>query len=56
MSSRRRLSSRAITRVMSRSVLAPTSVKVRAISLAASARAGDRVVNGPLTTTPLAPP
>lgn len=48
--------SRAITRVMSRSVRAPTSVNVRAISTAVLARAGDRVVNGPVTTTPVASP
>ena len=56
MSSLRRLSSRAITRVMSRSVRSPTSVKVRAISSAVLARAGERVVNGPVTTTPVASP
>jgi hypothetical protein len=56
MSSRWRLSSRAITRVMSRSVRAPTSAKVRAISSAALARPGDRVVSGPVTTTPDASP
>jgi hypothetical protein len=56
MSSLRRLLSRAITRVMSRSVRSPTSVKVRAISSAVLARAGERVVNGPVTTIPVASP
>jgi hypothetical protein len=51
-----RLSSRAITRVMSRSVRAPTSLKVLEISSAVDAREGDRVVSGPVTTTPVSSP
>lgn len=55
MSSRCSEPSRAMTRVMSRSVLAPTSAKVRLISSAELARDGERVVSGPETTTPRAP-
>lgn len=56
MSSLRRLLSRAMTRVMSRFVRSPTSAKVREISLAVLACAGERVVSGPVTTTPVASP
>lgn len=56
MSSLRRLLSRAITRVMSRFVLSPTSANVREISSAVLACAGERVVNGPVTTTPVTSP
>ena len=56
MSSLRRLLSRAMTRVMSRFVRSPTSAKVREISSAVRACAGERVVNGPVTTTPVASP
>jgi hypothetical protein len=52
-SASRRVSSRAITRVMSRSVRAATSAKERAISSAGRAADGDRVVRGPVTTTPV---
>jgi hypothetical protein len=55
-SSPRRLVSRAMTGVMSRSVRWPTSAKVREISSAGRACDGDRVVNGPVTTTPRASP
>jgi hypothetical protein len=56
MSSLRRLSSRAMTRVISRSVRAPTSWNVREISSAVLACPGERVVRGPVTTTPVALP
>jgi len=56
MSSRCSDVSRAMTRVMSRSVRAPTSEKVLRISSAELTREGDRVVSGPVTTTPRALP